>query len=120
MSRRQILGAAWIGAAAFSAVITLVFRNDPDQGGQVVGTLGLAALGGVLGLWLLAWPHEAPVDVSAAGGLVWFAAYAWLVLVQSGEVEAWTTDAFLALLGAALAVGSWTSRSHAAAGRRDV
>ena len=115
MSRRQIIGAGWIGAAAISVVITLVFRTDSGQGGQVVGTIALAAFGGIVGLLLLVRPVEPAVWLSVAGGLVWFVVYAWLVLVQAGEVEAWVTDAFLALLGAVLTVGSWTARGQVAA-----
>jgi|SRR5438034_1852059 len=115
MNRRQLIGAGWIGAAAFSAVITLVFRTDSDQGGQVVGTIALAAFGGIVGLWLLVRPGRAAVRLSVAGGLVWFVVYAWLVLVQAGELEAWVTDAFLALLGALLAGSSWTARGQLAA-----
>jgi hypothetical protein len=115
MSRRQIIGAGWIGAAAFSTLITLVFRTDSDQGGQVVGTIALGAFGGILGLWLLVRPVGPAVRLSVAGGLVWLVVYAWLVLVQAGEVEAWVTDAFLAFLGAVLSVGSWTARGQVAA-----
>src|SRR5438477_840831 len=115
MSRRQIIGAGWIGAAAISVVITLVFRTDSGQGGQVVGTIALAAFGGIVGLLLLVRLVEPAVWLSVAGGLVWFVVYAWLVLVQAGEVEAWVTDAFLALLGAVLAVGSWTARGQVGA-----
>jgi hypothetical protein len=110
-----MIGAGWIGAAAFSTVITLVFRTDSDQGGQVVGTIALATFGGIVGLWLLVRPVEPAVRLSIAGGLVWLVVYAWLVLVQAGEVEAWVTDAFLGLLGAMLAVGSWTARGQEAA-----
>ncbi len=110
MSRVQIIGAAWIALAAFSFLITLAFRNDPDQGSQVVGTIVLAALGASLGLWLLVRPMGPAVWISVVGGVVWFIVYAWLVNVQSSELAAWVTDAFLALVGAVLAIASWASR----------
>ena len=54
-----------------------------------------------LGLWMIARPSTTAVPLSYVVGLAWLAIYAALTVQQSGELVAWTTDVFLALIGGA-------------------
>jgi len=48
---------------------------------------------------MIAHQGKGPVRVSNIVGAAWLVLYAALTIVQSGELAAWTTDVFLALIG---------------------
>ena len=108
MSKLKAIGVAWLAAAALSVVFTLVFRVDSAQ---IVVTLALALLTAALGVWMVLRPSTAAVGASLGVGIVWLAVYAGLAVLQSGEIAAWVTDAFLAVVGGVVGFVAWTRTS---------
>ncbi len=96
MNNLRTAGILWVVSALLATGITLIFRNDPVQ---VVVTIAASAIALVLGLWMIARPSTAAVPLSNVFGAAWLALYATLTFRQSGELAAWTTDVFLALIG---------------------
>ncbi len=111
MSRLKAIGAAWLAVAALSVVFTLVFRVDSAQ---IVVTLALAVVTAALGGWMVLRPSTAAVGASLGVGIVWLAVYAGLAVLQSDEIAAWVTDAFLAVVGGVVGFVAWTRTSTAA------
>ena len=111
MSRLKAIGAAWLAVAALSVVFTLVFRVDSAQ---IVVTLALAVVTAALGGWMVLRPSTAAVGASLGAGIVWLAVYAGLAVLQSDEIAAWVTDAFLAVVGGVVGFVAWTRTSTAA------
>ncbi len=112
MSELKAIGAAWLAVAALSVVFTLVFRVDSAQ---IVVTLGLALVTAALGVWMVLRPSTAAVGGASLGvGIVWLAVYAGLAVLQSDEIAAWVTDAFLAVAGGFVGFVAWTRTSTSA------
>jgi uncharacterized membrane protein len=88
-------GILWVVSALLATGISLVFRVDPVQ---VVVTIAASAVAAVL---------------SYVIGLAWLALYAALTFQQSGELVAWATDAFLALIGVGAALAAYRGRREA-------
>lgn len=111
MSRLKAIGAAWLAVAALSVVFTFVFRVEPAQ---IVVTLALALVTAALGVWMVLRPSTAAVGASLGAGIVWLAVYAGLAVLQSDEIAAWVTDAFLAVVGGVVGFVAWTRTSTSA------
>ena len=109
MRRLRIAGGLWIAVALMSMAASVVFRVDSSQ---IVATiaLGLATL--VLGSWMLAVPRRIAIPMSIVAGIVWLPLYLGLAVVQSNELAAWVTDAFLAFVGSSPALLAWMDRSE--------
>lgn len=113
MSGLKAIGASWLVVAALSIAMTLAFRVDPTQ---IRLTLGLAVVTAVLGIWMILRPSTAAVGASLAVAIVWLAGYASLAALQSDDVGAWVTDAFLAVAGLGVGLVVWTRRTETSAG----
>lgn len=111
MSRLKAIGVAWLAVTALSVVFTLVFRVEPAQ---IVVTLALALVTAALGGWMVLRPSTAAVGASLGVGIVWLAVYAGLAVLQSDEIAAWVTDAFLAVVGGVVGFVAWTRTSTSA------
>ena len=96
MNWLRTAGILWVVSALFATGITLIFRIDPVQ---VVATIAASAVAAVLGLWMIARPSTTVVTLSYVVGVAWLVLYATLAVQQSGELVAWTTDVFFALIG---------------------
>jgi hypothetical protein len=96
MNWLRTAGILWVVSALLAAATSLIFRVDPVQ---VVVTIAASAVAAALGLWIIARPSTTVVALSYVVGLAWLALYAALTVQQSGELVAWTTDVFLALIG---------------------
>ncbi|HEY8855403.1 MAG TPA: hypothetical protein VIN12_09080 [Candidatus Dormibacteraeota bacterium] len=96
MNKMRTAGILWVVSALLATGITLIFRVDPVQ---VVLTIVVGVVAAALGLWMIAHQGKGPVRVSNIVGAAWLVLYAALTIVQSGELAAWTTDVFLALIG---------------------
>ncbi|TME22445.1 MAG: hypothetical protein E6I67_05670 [Chloroflexi bacterium] len=111
---RRTAGILWVVSALVAAGISLIFRVDPAQ---VVVTIAASAVAAVLGLWMIARPSTRTVPLSYVVGLAWLALYAALTVQQSGELVAWTTDLFLALIGVGAALAAYRGRREAVSRR---
>jgi hypothetical protein len=109
MDRLRIAGALWIAVAGMSIAATVVFRVDSSQ---IVATIGIGLATGLLGLWMLALPSRIAIPTSIGAGVVWLLLYLGLAVVQSDELAAWVTDAFLALAACSPVLIAWTARSQ--------
>lgn len=96
MNRMRTAGILWVVSALLGTGITLTFRIDPVQKAVTIAAGVVAA---ALGLWMIARPSTAAVPVSNVVGVAWLVLYASLTVWQFGELAAWTTDVFLALIG---------------------
>ena len=96
MNWLRTAGILWVVSALLATATSLIFRVDPVQ---VVVTIAASAVAAVLGVWIIARPSTTAVPLSYVVGSAWLALYAALAVQQSGELVAWTTDAFLALIG---------------------
>ena len=96
MSRLGIAGVLWLVAAGFATAMTIIFRVDPVQW---VVTIAVAVVAAILGLWLIARPHDLVVSASNVVAVVWTVLYAVLTVQQSDELAAWTTDVALIAIG---------------------
>lgn len=111
MSKLKAIGTTWLAVAALSIAVTVVFRVDSAQ---IVVTLALALVTAALGGWMVLRPSTAAVGASLGVGIVWLAVYAGLAVLQSGEIAAWVTDAFLAVVGGVVGFVAWTRTSTSA------
>lgn len=111
MSKLKAIGTTWLAVAALSVVFTLVFRVELAQ---IVVTLALALVTAALGGWMVLRPSTAAVGASLGVGIVWLAVYAGLAVLQSNEIAAWVTDAFLAVVGGVVGFVAWTRTSTSA------
>lgn len=100
MSRFQIAGVIWLIAAAAGAATTVIFR---DEGTWYVVTLIASAVVAVVGILLMWKPGMTTSFLSTLLGIAWVAMYVALVIDQWDDFQAWTADAFLALVGAVAA-----------------
>jgi len=107
MHRLRIAGALWIAVAVLSIATTVVFRVDPFQ---ILATITLGLATAVMGSWILIVRGRIGIVSSIVAGIVWLALYLGLAVVQSGELAAWVTDAFLALAATVPALLAWTTR----------
>jgi hypothetical protein len=108
MHRLRIAGALWIAVAVMSLAATVMFRVDPFQ---IAATTGLAVATAVLGTWMVALPSRVAIPTSVVAGGVWLLLYLGLAVLQSNEVAAWVTDAFLALVAISSVLLAWRARS---------
>lgn len=97
MTRYQGAGVLWLAAAIIGAGMTIVFRDDATW---YAVTLVLSVIGALIGIGLAWRPGRATVGSSSIGGVAWLATYAVLTVIQSDDVQAWTADAFVGLVGA--------------------
>jgi hypothetical protein len=109
MHRLRIAGALWIAVAGMSIAATVMFRVDSSQ---IVATIGIGVATAVLGSWMLAIPSRIAIPASIVACIVWLLLYLGLAVVQSGELAAWVTDAFLAFAASIPAVLAWMARSQ--------
>ncbi len=101
MKSFRTAGVLWLAAAALSAAATIIFRGNEVW---YAITLVASAVAAVLGITLLWRPNSTSVLMSTISGVAWVALYVVLVAVQSDDIQAWTADAFFALLGGAAAL----------------
>ncbi len=106
MQRLRTAGALWIAVAVMSIAVTVVWRIDSYQ---IVVTIGLGIATAILGLWMLARPSGVALPASIIAGIVWLVLYAALAVLQSDEIAAWVTDAFLAVAGGGVGLTAWTA-----------
>jgi hypothetical protein len=109
MRRLRIAGALWVAVAVMSIAATIMFRVDSSQ---IVATIGIGVATAVLGSWMLALPSRIAIPASIVAGVVWLLLYLGLAVLQSGELAAWVTDAFLAFAASSPALLAWTARSQ--------
>lgn len=89
-------GILWIVAATLAAVVAFAFRVDLAQ---LAISLAACAIAFAIGALLVWRPQAAVVSASSLFGVAWVALYVALVVVQSDEIEAWSTDAVLVVFG---------------------
>jgi len=106
MKGLRVAGVLWLVGGVMSVVLTIVFRTDALQWVLTIAS-GLVAV--VLGLWLSVRPNTAIVPWSIAVGIVWLIIFAVLTAQQAGELVAWSTDVFLAVIGVAAAVVAYAA-----------
>jgi hypothetical protein len=109
MHRLRTAGALWIAVAVMAIVATVMFRVDASQ---IVGTIAVGLATVVLGLWILAVPSRIAIPASIVAGVVWLVLYVGLAVLQSDELAAWVTDAFLAVAATSPALLAWTAGSQ--------
>ena len=109
MERLRIAGALWIAVALMSIAATIMFREDSSQ---ILATTGLGLATGVLGLWMLVRPSRIAIPTSIVAGIVGLLLYLGLAVVQSGELAAWVTDAFLAVATSIPVLLAWMAQSQ--------
>jgi hypothetical protein len=109
MHRLRIAGALWIAVAVMSIATTVMFRVDSSQ---ILATTGLGVATAVLGSWILVLPSRIGIPTSIIAGIVWLLLYLGLAVVQSGELAAWATDAFLAFAACVPALLASMARSQ--------
>ena len=110
MNRLRTAGIIWVVSALLAAAISLIFRVDPAQ---VLVTIAGSAVAAVLGLWMIARTSTTAVPLSYIVGVAWLVLYAALTVQQSGELVAWTTDVFLALIGLGATLAAYRGRNEA-------
>jgi hypothetical protein len=113
MHRLRIAGALWIALAGLSIATTVIFRVDSSQ---ILATTALGVATAVLGSWILIVRGRNGIAASVMAGIVWLVLYLGLAVVQSGELAAWVTDAFLAFAATIPALMAWTARRQLEAG----
>jgi uncharacterized membrane protein HdeD (DUF308 family) len=106
MKGLRVAGVLWLVGGVMSVVLTIVFRTDALQWVLTIAS-GLVAV--VLGLWLSVRPNTAIVPWSIAVGVAWLIIFAVLTAQQAGELVAWSTDVFLAVIGVAAAVVAYAA-----------
>jgi len=106
MKGLRLAGILWLVGGVMSVVLTIVFRTDTLQWVLTIAS-GLVAV--VLGLWLIVRPNTAVVPWSMAVGIVWLIIFGVLTAQQAGELVAWSTDVFLAVIGVAAAVVAYAA-----------
>ena len=109
MSHVRTAGSVWIVAAVLGALATVVFRVDQLQW---VVTLAASAIALGVGVGLVWRASAAAILASTLAGLGWVALYAILAVVQSDEIAAWVTDAFLAAVGGIGSLLAYRARTH--------
>lgn len=106
MQRLRIAGVLWIAVAVLSIALTVVFRVDSYQ---IAATVSFGIATAILGVWMLARPSRVAIPASTIAGIAWLVIYAGLAVLQSDEMAAWVTDAFLAVAGGGVGVLAWTA-----------
>jgi hypothetical protein len=114
MHRLRVAGVLWIAVAVMSIAATAMFRVDSSQ---IAATFGIGAVTAVLGSWMLARPSGIAIPTSIVAGVVWLVLYLGLAVLQSDELAAWVTDAFLALAACSPVLIAWTAREQFDAGQ---
>ena len=109
MGQVRTAGFVWIAAAVLGGLATIVFRVDQ---GQWVATLAASAIAFAVGVWLVWRPSPTAFLTSSLAGVGWVALYAFLAAVQSDEIAAWVTDAFLAVVGGVGAMLAFRARAE--------
>jgi uncharacterized membrane protein HdeD (DUF308 family) len=106
MKGLRLAGILWLVGGVMSVVLTIVFRTDALQWVLTIA-IGLVAV--ALGLWLSVRPNTAIVPWSIAVGIAWLIIFGVLTAQQAGELVAWSTDVFLAVIGVAAAVVAYAA-----------
>ncbi len=119
VNRLRIAGVLWIAVAVFAIAITVVFRVDSAQ---IVATVGLGIATAMVGIWMVARPSPVAIPASIIAGIVSLLLYGGLTVLQSDEIAAWVTDAFIAVSSGGVALLAWTAgadleRAASSAGR---
>jgi hypothetical protein len=109
MYRLRIAGALWIAVAVMSIAATVMFRVDSSQ---ILVTTGVGLATAVLGSWVLVLPSRIAIPTSIVAGILWLLLYLGLAVLQSEELAAWVTDAFLAFAASIPALLAWMARSQ--------
>ena len=108
MNRMRLAGSLWLLAAGFAVAMTVIFRTDPAQW---LVTIAVGVFAVVLGFGLISRPSSRVLSASAVLTVVWTVLYVVLMVQQSDEVAAWTTD--IALVAIGLAAGLVTHHGAA-------
>jgi hypothetical protein len=107
MTRFQVAGVLWLAAAIIGAAMTIVFRDDAAS---YAVTLVLSGAGALIGIGQV-WRREmTTVRLSLLCGVAWIATYGVLTVIQSDDVQAWTADVFVGVVGAIAAFAAYTAR----------
>jgi hypothetical protein len=61
---------------------------------------------------MLARPSRVAIPASIIAGIAWLVLYAGLAVLQSDELAAWVTDAFLAVAGSGVGLVAWTAETQ--------
>ena len=119
MNRFQISGVLWLVAAILGAAISVAYRTEAtmDTSWYAITLVG-SAIAAILGILLLWRPSSTTVLLSTIGAVAWVLMYGALTLIQSAEVEAWTTDAVIGAIGAAAGVVAYSAGREPAAAAR--
>lgn len=110
MNGMRIAGAVWLVAGVFAIATTLIFRTDAVQW---LVTMAIGAIALILGFWLVSRPQALAVSASNVLAVVWTMVYAVLVVQQSDEVAAWTTDIALVAVGVAAGLVAYRGAARA-------
>jgi uncharacterized membrane protein HdeD (DUF308 family) len=110
MNSMRIAGGVWLVAGVFAIAMTLIFRTDAVQW---LVTMAVGAIAVILGFWLVSRPQALVVSASNVLAVVWTVLYAVLVVQQSDEVAAWTTDIALAAIGVAAGLVAYRGAARA-------
>ena len=100
MKSYRTAGVLWLVAAVFSAGATIAFRNDSVW--YVITLIG-SVIAAAVGVLLLSRANSSTVRLSTLVAVAWVVMYLILTVDQIDSVGAWTTDVFLALVGAVAA-----------------
>jgi O-antigen/teichoic acid export membrane protein len=106
MTRFQVAGILWLAAAIIGAAMTIVFRDDV----ALAVTLVASVIGALIGIGLIWRPGIATVGLSSILGVAWVVTYGVLTVIQSADIQAWTADAFVGLVGATAAIVAYSAR----------
>jgi FtsH-binding integral membrane protein len=107
MTRLQGAGVLWLAAALIGAAMTIVFRDDPTW---YAITLFASVVAALIGIGLIWRPSSAVVGLSSIVGVVWIVTYGLLTVIQSDDIQAWTADLFVGLVGAIVAIVAYRAR----------
>jgi hypothetical protein len=101
VDRLRLAGILWVVAALLAVTTTLVFRVDQVQ---VVVTVAAGLIALALGTRMLLRPMSDAIRRSSLLGAAWLVLYLALIVIQSGEIAAWTTDVVVGAIGVAAAI----------------
>ncbi len=111
MSRYQTAAVVWLVAAGLGAAVTVIFRDDSAWYAITLVASAAAVLVGVGLLWR---PNATTILYSTIVGVGWVVTYLILIAIQSDDMQAWTADAFLALVGGVAAFVAYRAGQRSA------
>jgi hypothetical protein len=71
-------------------------------------------IGALIGIGLVWRPGSVSVSLSSIGGVAWILIYGVLTAMQSADIQAWTADVFVGIVGAIAAIMAFTARRDSA------